>query len=175
MYDPEEFEARTGIALTDEDELDASTITPEVYASWRSPRRGAANPDRMNNPLWEWLVRTGICAYSATKRFDGPSAFDAGPAWCFERMGQPSVKLPDGRVVFIAGEHEDSYDPDFYIYNDVVVWHPDGSLDIFGYTVEEFPPTDFHTATLLGDHIILIGNLGYQKERKQGLTHGWNF
>ena len=38
--------------------------------------------------------------------------------------GRSTVWLPDGRVVLIAGEHEDSYDPDFCIYNDVVVIQP---------------------------------------------------
>jgi len=61
--------------------------------------------------------------------------------------------LPDGREVLIAGEHEDYYDPDFFIYNDVVVRAPDGKFAIYGYSKEAFPPTDFHTATLLpGQH-----------------------
>ena len=71
-------------------------------------------------------------------------------------------------MVFIAGEHKDHYDPDFYIYNDVVVQHPDGRIDIFGYPREIFPPTDFHSATLVGDRIVLIGNLGYPNKRKPG-------
>lgn len=32
------------------------------------------------------------------------------------------------------------------------------------------PPTDFHTATLLGNRILLIGNLGYERARKAGVT-----
>lgn len=170
MPDPDEFAARTGVSLTDENELDASAITPEVYAAWRAPRRGKANPERMDNPLWDWLIRTAVNAWSATQRFGGPSAFDTGPAWCFDRLGQPTVRLPDGRVIFIAGEHEDHYDPDFYIYNDVVVLHPDGRIEVFGYPEDEFPPTDFHTATLSGGRIVLIGNLGYLAQRQAGVT-----
>jgi hypothetical protein len=90
---------------------------------------------------------------------------EAGQGWCFDRFGQSSNQLPDGRVVFIAGEHEDSYDPDFYIYNDVVVQHPDGRIEIFGYPREAFPPTDFHSATLVSNRIVLIGNLGYPETR----------
>ena len=78
--------------------------------------------------------------------------------------------LPDSREVLIAGEHEDYYDPDFYIYSDVVVRHPDGRLEIFGYPKEVFPPTDFHSATLFDDHILLIGSLGYIQSRKEGET-----
>ena len=170
MTDPEDFEARTGIRLIPADELDSSAVTPELFALWRSPRRGGDHPERMDNPVWDWLIRTGVNAYQGNERFGGPSPFDAGPAWCFDRMGMPWVKLPDGRVVFIAGEHEDHYDPDFYIYNDVVVRHPDGRIEIFGYPEEDFPPTDFHTATLAGERIVLIGNLGYPKQRKAGVT-----
>ncbi len=171
MTDPEEFHSLTGLTLADPETQDSSAITPEVYAAWRAPRFGMANPERMNNPLWEWLVRTRMDPYWAAKKFNGPSSMDAGPGWCCDRMGQPSVKLPDGRTVFIAGEHEDWYDPDFYIYNDVIVLHPDGALDIFGYPKEEFPPVDFHTATLAGDRIILIGNLGYPDQRLPGRTN----
>ena len=58
----------------------------------------------------------------------------------------------------------------FSIYQDVIVQHPDGRVDIFGYPLENFPPTDFHSATLVGDRIILIGNLGYQHQRHPGRT-----
>lgn len=145
-------------------------VTKDLFREWRSPRFGNANPQRMNNPVWEWLIKTGLNAYLANERLDGPDAMEAGPGWCFERFGQSSTTLPDGRIVLIAGEHEDHYDPDFYIYNDVVIQHPDGRLDIYGYPREVFPPTDFHTATLVGDRIILIGSLGYPDDRRPGQT-----
>jgi hypothetical protein len=124
----------------------------------------------MNNPVWEWLIRSRESAYAATQRFDGPSALTDGPGWCFDRFGQTSTILPDGRTVLIAGEHEDHYDPDFFIYNDVVICYPDDQIDIFGYPREVFPPTDFHTANLSGDRIVIIGSLGYPEERKLGTT-----
>jgi hypothetical protein len=147
-----------------------SAVTRQLFVKWRSPRFGSANPERMNNPVWEWLVRSKLDAYQATQRLGGPSALKAGPGWCFERFGQSSTQLPDGRVVLIAGEHEDYYDPDFYIYNDVVVKHPDGHLDIFGYPRAVFPPTDFHSATLVSNRIVLIGNLGYPEDGRPGRT-----
>ena len=124
----------------------------------------------MNNPVWEWLARSRLGAYAANERFRGPSALDAGPGWCFARFGQSATDLPDGRKVFIAGEHEDHYDTDFFIYNDVVIFHPDGKIDIWGYPAEVIPPTDFHTATLVDGRIILIGSLGYPEQRKPGTT-----
>jgi hypothetical protein len=145
-------------------------ITPQLFREWRSPRHGNANPERMNNRVWEWLVRSRVNAFQATQQFDGPGAMEAGPGWCFERFGQSKTRLPDGRLVFIAGEHDDHYDPDFYIYNDVVVQQPDGRLDIWGYPPEVFPPTDFHSATLVGDRIVIIGNLGYPEQRRSETT-----
>lgn len=115
-------------------------------------------------------MRSGISAYQAASICGEPSPLNAGPGWCFDRFGQSSTLLPDNRTVLIGGEHEDFYDPDFYIYNDVVVRHPDGLIDIFGYPREFFPPTDFHTATLVGDRIIIIGNLSYPDQRKSGIT-----
>ncbi len=145
-------------------------ITQECFLQWRSPRPGDANPAVMNNPLWEWLIRTRLDAYNANELFHGPSSFDAGPVWCFQRFGQSATELPDGRTVFVGGEHEDYYDPDFCIYNDVVMTQPDGQLIIYGYPKDVFPPTDFHSATLVDDRIVLIGSLGYQDQRLPGQT-----
>ncbi|WP_235526304.1 kelch repeat-containing protein [Nostoc piscinale] len=82
-------------------------------------------------------------------------------AWSYARFGRTITQLPDGRIVEIAGEHEDYYDPDFCIYNDVVVYQGDGNFQIFGYPQDVFAPTDFHSATLVGEYIYIIGNLGY--------------
>ena len=58
----------------------------------------------------------------------------------------------------------------FCIYNDVVVHHADGTFDLYGYPEDVFPPTDFHSATLVGDHIYVIGSLGYQGSHAHGMT-----
>jgi hypothetical protein len=150
-------------------EPDAS-VTPELFKAWRSPRFGLSNPERMNNPVWEWLIRCRVSAYWANQEFNGQSSFEAGPCWCFRRFGQSKTKLPDGRVVLIGGEHEDSYDPDFCIYNDVVVRRPDEGIEIYGYPEDVFAPTDFHSATLLDDCIVVVGCFGDTKQRRPGTT-----
>jgi hypothetical protein len=157
----------------DEDPLDVPpdrNVTRKLFRTWRAPRYGERNPDRMNNPVWEWLVRSRATAYGVAQRFGEPSALEVGTGWCFYRSGRSGTTLPDGRQVLIGGEHEDSYDPDFFIYNDVVVLHPDVSIDIFGYPRNVFPPTDFHSATLAGDRIFIIGCLGYPDQRQPGTT-----
>ncbi len=131
---------------------------------------GRTNPERMNHPFWESMIRSGINAYAAGRRFKESSPTLAGPIWCAQRFGQSMTFLPDGRIVQIAGEHEDFYDPDFCIYNDVFVHGRDGSIAIFGYPESVFPPTDFHTATLAGDYIYVIGSLGYHGSRRYGET-----
>ncbi len=97
-----------------------------------------------------------------------PTIQDIEPVWCARRFGQSISFLPDGRIIQVAGEHEDSYDPDFCIYNDVFVHYPDGRLEIYGYPEAVFPPTDFHTATLIADTLYLIGSLGYYHQRSPG-------
>jgi len=87
-------------------------VTPGLFGKWRSPRFGNNNPERMDNPVWEWLIRSQVNAFRANELLAGPSPFEAGPGWCFDRLGQSSTKLPDEREVLIAGEHEDSYDPE---------------------------------------------------------------
>lgn len=147
-----------------------ATVTKELFSGWRSPRRGSINPDDMTNDIWRWLANSRISAYQANELLKGPSSFDAGPCWCFDRFGQSETFLPDGRSVLVAGEHEDYYDPDFYIYNDVVVVDNSGEVSVFGYPTDVFPPTDFHTATLLDDSLVLIGSLGYSQDRCSGRT-----
>lgn len=145
-------------------------VTLEAYLEWRAVRHGVTNPEPMENPVWAWLIDTGHSAYLAASLFPTAPPMNEGALWCFDRFGQSTTELPDGRTVLVGGEHEDHYDPDFAIYNDVVVRHGGGRLEIFGYPVGDFPPTDFHSATLVGDRLVLIGNLGYQHRRRAGYT-----
>ena len=113
-------------------------------------------------------LKSGYGPYRARDLF-GVSREDA-PIWTFERYGATKTELPDGRTICIGGEHEDYYDQDFYIYNDVVVFRPDGEIEIYGYPKESFPATDFHTATLVGDKILVVGCLGYLQDRRPTVT-----
>jgi hypothetical protein len=129
---------------------------------------GKRNPERMSVPFWEAMIRNGISAYFARIRFEEAGVSITGPVWCASRYGQSLTILPDGRAIQVGGEHEDHYDPDFCIYNDVFVHAPDGSFEIFGYPQVDFPPTDFQSATLVGDGLYLIGCLGYPDSRRYG-------
>jgi hypothetical protein len=123
----------------------------------------------MTNPVWAWFIENGLGAYAANKTFGGPPSNEAGPCWCSARYGQTETKLSDGRIIKIGGEHEDYYDPDFYIYNDVIVYDGDRNVEILGYPEEVFPPTDFHTANLVEGRIIIIGSLSYPDRERTKL------
>ena len=158
----------------------APTMTPitrEQFLRDRAVRRGTANPERIESPVWTWLVETRLSAYRAARTFD-PDGSDStlkegsGPGFCFDRMGCPAVDLPDGRRVWVAGEHEDHYDPDFYIYNDVIAREPDGSVVIYAYPEDVFAPTDFHSATFDPSRrcVWIVGNLGPVEAREPDRT-----
>lgn len=159
------------------------TLTDEIlqaFVDYQHPKLNLShNPTNLTNPYWQWVIQHQLNPYDildvipninpalAEKRnFGEYSPTDTlPPLWSFQRMGQSCTLLPDGRAVLIGGEFDDFYDPNFCIFNDVVVKHPDGKIEIFGYPSHIFPPTDFHTATLIGDEIFIIGSMGYFDQR----------
>jgi ankyrin repeat protein len=156
---------RALLGLPPDESPELMTATPSEFRRAATRRFGASNPERMDEPFWTAMIRSGLTAYDAGTRFGDPLTCPRPPIWSARRFGQSLTFLDDGRIVQIGGEHEDFYDPDFCIYNDVFVHAPDSSVTIFGYPEDVFPPTDFHTATLVDDGIFIIGRLGYQGTR----------
>lgn len=162
----------------------------ELFDQQCKRRFGTANPERMRLEHWETMVRRGCDPYAVRQELGLPLNYPTccgasgckapEPDWCFDRMGMSRTVMADGRIICIAGEHEDFYDPDFCIYNDVVVLRPatgeaavtleSGEVEIYGYPEPVFPPTDFHSATLVTDRIFVIGRLGYNADAPQGGT-----
>lgn len=163
-----------------------STILQLIQPDWSSTMRyGTANPEKVVSKLMNDLTSAECAGVSV----NAPSQMDMleagasvptnhskyretvpGPRWTWERYGRTITMLPDGRIVHIGGTYEDFYDPDFCIYNDVFVQNPDGRVSVYLYPKDDFPPTDQHTATLIGDDIILIGSCGYHDLREIGAT-----
>jgi hypothetical protein len=140
------------------------------YEAHKSPRLGVRNPERIELPFWREMIRTGVKAYAARQQFDDTGYRLPGPVWCHDRFGASLTALGDGRYVQIGGEHEDFYDSDFFIYNDVVVHDGRGGFEIYEYPRDVFAPTDFHTATLGAGGIYVVGGLGYPQQRRPGKT-----
>ena len=163
------FEGRRAIlGLQTEPDESFFVASPEDFRAAPTARWGDDNPELMSQPFWQAMIRSGISAHEGAQLCGGTR--DDCPVWCAQRFGQSLTLLKDGRAIQIGGEHEDSYDSDFCIYKDVFVHHADGRIDIFCYPEEVFPPTDFHTATLIGDSIYIVGALGYQGSRRFGET-----
>ena len=140
-------------------------VSREEFLQCRTRKFGPSNPERMDIPFWMAMVRNGWSGYEAARQFDEDGAEEVDPVWSQQRFGMSLTPLQDGRFIQIAGEHEDHYDPDFCIYNDVFVHDGMGGFAIFGYPENVFPPTDFHSATLVLPWIYIIGNLGYPADR----------
>ncbi|WP_372364840.1 ankyrin repeat domain-containing protein [Candidatus Uabimicrobium sp. HlEnr_7] len=143
-------------------------VTKEEYYQGKSPVYGISNPQKNNQKFWIEMIKSGAWAWTPRDMFGDED--ESETVWSYDRFGRSTNILPDGRIIEIAGEHEDFYDPDFCIYNDVFVFSGKDNIDIYTYPEEVFPDTDFHTATLVGEYIYIIGNLGYPEERRPGFT-----
>lgn len=144
------------------------------YQAFKHQIFGIQNPTNITNPFYQWVIKHNSSAWDIQKSiidcYHNDTNQNVKPIWSQARMGQSRTILPDGRIVLIGGEYEDAYDPNFCIYNDVTVIYPNGDIKIYNYPKSVFPPTDFHTATLIdsgdSEHIIIIGSLGYPEDRK---------
>lgn len=144
-------------------------ITPEIFHAQKHRRFGITNPEPVAPAYWLEAIRGKAGGYRGRRDFG--LATNALPAiWSFDRFGMSTTELPDGRWVQIAGEHEDFYDPDFCIYSDVFVFDGVGGVQIYLYPRAVFPPTDHHSATLVGNAILLIGGNGDREDREAGTT-----
>ena len=164
-----EFGGRVTRELIGSRLIPAQQITPEIFHAQKHRRFGTANPEPVVHEYWLEAIRGKAGGYYGRRDF-GIAERELPAIWSYDRFGMTTTELPDGRWVQIAGEHEDHYDPDFCIYSDVFVFDGKGGVQIYIYPREVFPPTDFHTATLVKDEIILIGNLGYAEDRQANTT-----
>ncbi|MEJ2693889.1 MAG: ankyrin repeat domain-containing protein [Candidatus Thiodiazotropha sp.] len=146
------------------------TVDKKEYLSQKNRKFGTSNPQKCEVHFWYDMVRCNAGAWKAREQFDDKDSFNDQPVWCYERFGKSITSIGNGEFIEIAGEHEDSYDQDFCIYNEVFHHKGNGKLAIYQYPKDDFPPTDFHTATLVNGHIYIIGNLGYPKDRTYGVT-----
>jgi hypothetical protein len=164
--DLDEFEHEQVRYFTEAYLLPEQDMTQHNFTDGAGEVRGNNNPEERTRPFYLEMLRTGEWSSQMQSRIQKlPDVI-----WTAHRFGQSTTRLEDGRWVQIGGEHEDGYMREFVIFNDVVVHMPGGSTRVFFYPTSTFPPTDFHTATLVGDSIWIIGGLGYLGERQAGKT-----
>jgi len=146
------------------------TINKQDYLAQKYRIYGSSNPQKCDISFWYDMVRCNGDAWKARSQFGDTDSCNDKPVWCYERYGKSITAIGNGEFIEIAGEHEDSYDPDFCIYNEVFHHKSGGEFTIYQYPKDVFAPTDFHTATLIDGYIYIIGNLGYYEERVYGTT-----
>ncbi|MEZ4318683.1 MAG: hypothetical protein R3F61_14310 [Myxococcota bacterium] len=135
---------------------------PDEVAKQLACSRGTANPSGPH-PLWEHMAIEGLHPDDIASRHALHSR--PKPSWSPFRYGQSTTVLADGTEVLVGGHQDDAYSDEFFIYNDVIVHSPDGSVRIHTYATDAFPPTDLHSATEVDGRLLLVGNLGYPEHR----------
>lgn len=135
-------------------------ISKKVYREWREPRFGEWNGQPLTNPVWQWLIEEKPEPSAADTLFRLRDTDSLGPAWTFNRVGASETALPNGQILWAGGRHGEPGDPNYYVYNDLVVKKPEGEFSVLGYPEAIFPPIHSHSATLVSNYILLIGGLG---------------
>jgi hypothetical protein len=81
--------------------------------------------------------------------------------WTAVREDALELALPDGRKLMIGGEVADFGDEyaDPWVYNDVVVTHADGTIDILAYPKEVFPHLYWPAEAIVADDVYIFGTI----------------
>ena len=168
--DINQIDAKVRAALLNIGFLEKVSLSKEKYLEQKHRTFGKANPQKCEISFWYDMVRCNFSAWHARRQFDDEDSLNDRPVWCYERFGKSVTAIGNGEFIEIGGEHEDSYDPDFCIYNEIFHHKGGSELIIYQYPEHVFPPTDFHSAILVDKFIYIIGNLGYPAERVHGTT-----
>ncbi|MEO0989609.1 MAG: hypothetical protein AAFX00_01520, partial [Pseudomonadota bacterium] len=124
-------EARAEVlhAIMDVGDIPSRSPDPEVIGECCGVRRGSRNPEPYLPDFWAEQLKTGRSGFSGYQSLTGRKDPAEQPVWSFDRFGTSYTRLPDSRWVAIAGEHEDHYDPDFCIYDDVTIFDGKGGIE----------------------------------------------
>ena len=135
------------------------TLTPtysrEDFKKYKCAQFGKSNPELATNSYWQTMVR---CSCEPESVLGGNQKHR--PRWTYHRAfsAGPITPLPDGRYVEIGGTYiAYAGSRNNWTYNDVIVHDGKGDCDIYIYPREAFPPLYGHTATLVNQHIYIIG------------------
>ncbi|KAI6082102.1 hypothetical protein F4821DRAFT_264237 [Hypoxylon rubiginosum] len=176
--DPEE----SAITKLIKDKLIQEDVIQEEFESSRAREFGTKNPQIQDVPFYNAMIRSNYIpdfAYTIMERKINMRVrrYDGVPTWTLRgRRGQSTTILPDKRIVAIGGVYGGypTWDVDYCRYNDVLVVQPkqpgqlDSTFTLYGYPEATFPPNAFHSATLVGEDIYIIGGQGSKEKEKVG-------
>ena len=161
-------------------------VPDAVYRARNNPSFGRANPERSDNPFWREMVRRNWPPSRARLHFGDAAppkpelvlSDDASTAnlladiernklirtiddvvWTALREDAVELALQDGRKLLIGGEVPDYGDEyaDPWVYNDVIVTHPDGTVEILIYPADVFPQLSGLQAVVAGSAVCIFG------------------
>ena len=146
--------------------MNDNVVSVEWFERGRKHRYGRANPERFDEPVWEWMEREKVFSWNSIERFGIPWTFEpsAEPDWWFSRDGAASVSLGEDRCLSIGGK-TDEYGYGSMSHNDVreyrlgVTDSTSELVAIYGYPREVFPGVCGATATLVGEYVYVIGGI----------------
>ncbi|WP_141098516.1 hypothetical protein [Rhodoblastus acidophilus] len=76
--------------------------------SFSEPALRRFQSGEVDNPLWLEAFRENWTGWRLSQTCESRGMFDGNsPFWSFDRFSRTSTRLPDGRLVHVAGEHED--------------------------------------------------------------------
>ena len=140
---------------------------------------GKTNGEVIKNPFYTDMVHSAASATTARFHFESwleDCLPEGTPIWSNDRVGISLTRLANGNWVQIGGQYDDAPEYDYCVYNDVIEYDGRGEFTIYGYPKDVFPPTDHHSATLINDHLYVIGGLGdfIDDDLQQTNVYRWN-
>ncbi|KAI0562891.1 hypothetical protein FGB62_50g222 [Gracilaria domingensis] len=146
-------------------EIDYPKIFLDVYSTWKDARRSEEYAQCLTSPQWQAdICGKYDCFTDAASQWQCPSQEIYRPNWNFlSRFGSSWTFLNDLRLILIGVKFEDWYEPDFYIYNDVIEWKLGQNPQFYCYPENNFPPTNIHATVRLrdGHRLVKFESLGY--------------
>src|SRR5580704_3270703 len=82
-------------------------ITREIYAHAAANVPVSENPTLSTNPFFTIAVEHNLQPYNVLTHLNIDYGTEENKVWTSYRFGQTCTVLPDGRKIYIAGEHED--------------------------------------------------------------------
>ena len=160
-----------------------NVVSVEWFERGRKHRYGRANPERFDEPVWEWMERENVSYFDLNERFGIPWDFAderIEADWWFRRLSEARVDIGDGRSLWIGGM-ADTYGVDAVYYNDVRLYHSDEAearrlIAIYGYPRDVFPGICGASATFVGEYVYVIGGVEEGPRRPGrgwGCVHLW--
>lgn len=105
----------------------------------------SANPEFRTSSYYSWVIANYNLPVEIRTLYGDA---ESGPVWTFNRMGMSLDVLQNGTRVYIGGHYGDMYEPDYHIYNDVVVITSGGDTVVCNYSTTVLAPICFHNTTV---------------------------